>query len=290
MARVSVMGIDFAYGPLAAASIRAAGYRFACRYVSNRPGNPKNLTREEAAALRAAGLDVVVVFEHGATRPLLGSAAGSVDGHRAREQADAAGAPPGSAIYAAIDFDVQPDQLDAVRAYLDGFGAAVAPHPAGVYGGWRAMYAAENLRRVRYRWQAAAWAYGRGTHPDAHLRQHADQVVIDGVPCDVNTALAADYGGWAMADPGGRMATLDKDDLDSIEKTMRRVLNEGAGKGQQNWAGTSAAVLAAVQAAHNDLADLKQLLGATSAGSLPTATVQRALAAASEAFAAALRE
>jgi len=59
---------------------------------------------------------------------------------------------------------------------------------------------------------------------------------------------------------GGRMATLDKDDLDAIANVVRKTLNEGTGHGQQNWAGTSEAVLASVQGNHNDLRDIKGML------------------------------
>jgi hypothetical protein len=59
---------------------------------------------------------------------------------------------------------------------------------------------------------------------------------------------------------GGRMATLDKDDLAAIATVVRTVLNEGTGHGQQSWAGTSKALLSSTQGSHNDLAHVKQAL------------------------------
>jgi GH25 family lysozyme M1 (1,4-beta-N-acetylmuramidase) len=61
---------------------------------------------------------------------------------------------------------------------------------------------------------------------------------------------------------GGRMATLDADDLKAIENIVRKALNEGTGKGQSSWAGTSQATLASVQGTHNEVAALKNALGA----------------------------
>jgi len=38
-----------------------------------------------------------------------------------------------------------------------------------------------------------------------------------------------------------------------LENVVRRVLNEGTGAGQQNWAGTSKAILSTVQDSNNDI-------------------------------------
>jgi GH25 family lysozyme M1 (1,4-beta-N-acetylmuramidase) len=60
---------------------------------------------------------------------------------------------------------------------------------------------------------------------------------------------------------GGRMATLDADDLKAIDTIVRKALNEGCGTGQTSWAATSKATLATTQGNHNELAQIKQLLG-----------------------------
>lgn len=189
---VHTRGVDYALGRPHPKAIRAAGYTFVVRYVST-PGNRKNLDAAEVAALHAAGLDLVVVFERGEARALDGLGAGRLDGVSAKHQADALGAPARAAIYAAVDFDPTPDQLLAVRHYLDGFAQGCSPHPAGVYGGYATIDAA--LGQVPYVWQAGAWSHGR-EHPAADLRQHVGTVVVDGVDCDVDDALASDYGGW----------------------------------------------------------------------------------------------
>lgn len=201
-----MLGVDYSSGPPRAEKIREAGYGFAARYVSN-PGNPKNITRAEATALRRAGVDVVVVFERYAKRPLEGAGAGHADGVTSRSQAEAAGAPPNSAIYAAVDFDVTSSaQLRAVAAYFDGFRTGLGPHPAGGYGEYAVVNALLVGRHVTYGWQTAAWSGGRLLR-SAHLYQRAQTVKIDGVSCDVDVALQAHYGGWATSaihTPGGR--------------------------------------------------------------------------------------
>ncbi|MDQ1712199.1 MAG: lysozyme [Frankiaceae bacterium] len=59
---------------------------------------------------------------------------------------------------------------------------------------------------------------------------------------------------------GGRMATLDNEDLAAIDRIVRRALNEGTGVGQASWASTSKAILGQAQANHNDLATIRRLI------------------------------
>lgn len=54
---------------------------------------------------------------------------------------------------------------------------------------------------------------------------------------------------------------LTDDDLEKVESTVRRVLNEGTGRGQSSWAGTSAATLATAQAGINLLNSIRGALG-----------------------------
>jgi peptidoglycan hydrolase-like protein with peptidoglycan-binding domain len=201
-----VLGVDYSAGPPSPVKLREHGFVFAARYVSS-PGNPKNLTRAEAVGLRRAGVDIVVVFETYAKRPLAGSGAGHADGVAARSQAEAAGAPPNSAIYAACDFDVTSSaQLRTVAGYFDGFRTGLGPHPAGGYGEYDVVNALLVGRHVTYGWQTAAWSRGRLLR-SAHLYQRAQTVKIDGVSCDVDVALQAHFGSWATGAihvPGGR--------------------------------------------------------------------------------------
>lgn len=193
-----MLGIDYSSGVPAPAAVLEAGYGFIARYVSN-VGNPKNLTAAEARAARAAGLDIVVVFESTASRSLGGVGAGHVDGLAARAQAEAAGAPVNSAIYAAVDFDVTSTaQLAAVAAYFDGFRGVLGPHPAGAYGELSVVDALLTGRHVTYGWQTGAWSGGKLSRL-AHLYQRIGGVTVGGVSCDVDVALAPDFGQWGRA-------------------------------------------------------------------------------------------
>lgn len=267
-----VQGLDYAYGRPDPAAVRRAGYVLVARYVGD-AGNPKCLTADEARALRRAGLDVVLVFERDAARPLDGAAAGADDGRAAKLHADLLGAPAGTAIYAAVDFDVSARQMPTVLAYLTSFRRAVAPHPAGVYGGYATLDAVVEHAAADYLWQAGAWSYGR-RHPRAQLRQRIGTVEVAGVRADVNDVIDQHYGGWAAAEKGRTMATLDADDLAAIKAALREVLDEGTGRGQPSWAATSARTLAVVEGNHNMLGEVSGKVDDVVAGDY-TLTVAR---------------
>jgi hypothetical protein len=63
----------------------------------------------------------------------------------------------------------------------------------GVYGDFYVIDRCANNGTARWFWQTGAWSGGQ-VHPRAHIYQRIQQVTIDGVECDVNEALTADYG------------------------------------------------------------------------------------------------
>lgn len=114
----------------------------------------------------------------------------------------------------------------------------------------------------RPRWIAR---YPKGFKPDpAHqpginetLWQFSDREPVPGIgdcDCSVYRGTADQLVTFIR---GGRMATLDKDDLAAIQHIVRTVLNEGTATGQRSWADTSKATLGSIQRNHNELAVLK---------------------------------
>jgi peptidoglycan hydrolase-like protein with peptidoglycan-binding domain len=127
----------------------------------------KSLTVAEVAALHAVGLGVWLIFETTATRALDGGPAGSVDGARSALQAQALGAPPGTAIYTTVDIDPSVAQLAAVSAYFAAYAAALGPYKLGGY----ADGAVLDKTHPQYPWLSGAmgWQGSRqylAAHPD----------------------------------------------------------------------------------------------------------------------------
>jgi hypothetical protein len=192
-------GIDYAWGRPAPATIRADGYAFAARYLSY-DTTGKNLSAGEAHALRAAGIDVVVVWEQNATDALDGYGTGASDAREAERQAAACGMPAGRPIYFAVDFDAQPSQQGAIDSYFDGVASVLGRGRTGVYGGIGVVSRLFDAGKVAYGWQTYAWSGGRWDGR-AQLRQILNGINVGGVDSDRDVAAASDFGQWAWAPP-----------------------------------------------------------------------------------------
>jgi hypothetical protein len=189
---VTVLGIDYAWTKPDPAAIAAAGYTFACRYLSR--DATKNLTPAEAQSLAAHGIWVVSNWEYGAQDMLRGYAGGVADAQLALEQAAAAGMPSGRPIYFSADWDVTPAQEAAVLAYLAGADSVLGWSQAGEYGGYYPLKTALDAGATQWAWQTLAWSGGQWDGR-ATIRQ-TGSATIGGVQVDVNQAMAADYGQW----------------------------------------------------------------------------------------------
>lgn len=120
-----------------AAELRSAhGIDFAMRYYSRTPS--KNLGRNEAAALSAAGLQIGVVWETaGIQDSFFNAAQGQKDGQGALDLAAQIGQPAGSAIYFAVDYNASQVELNGpVSDYFRAVNALLIPagYQIGAYG------------------------------------------------------------------------------------------------------------------------------------------------------------
>lgn len=162
------------------------------RYVS--PAAGKNLSKDEYAALKAAGFAVGLVWEGGANGALGGQAQGTQDGQRANAQADALGYPKNAAIYFAVDFEATASQIPTVLSYLRAVDAA-SPRRIGVYGSYAVIEAAAKAGVGDYYWQTSAWSHGRVSAP-RNLYQY-----LYNADTDVSDVVTADWGQGAATPP-----------------------------------------------------------------------------------------
>jgi Domain of unknown function (DUF1906) len=188
------LGIDYSWARPRPSAIVAAGYSFVCRYVSwNTTG--KNLTRSEADALRAAGLDIVTNWEYSADDALSGYSAGVENATEAHRQAVACGMPSTRPIYFSVDFDASSAQQATINAYFDGIASVIGRARTGAYGGYGVINRLFNASKITWGWQTYAWS-GGSWDSRAQLRQVQNGITVDGADCDRNEALAADFGQW----------------------------------------------------------------------------------------------
>jgi hypothetical protein len=181
--------VDYAWSHPGGAALQAAGVQGAARYLGH--DSSKDITRAEADDNAAHGVWSACVFEDSAQRPLAGHAAGVADAQLAYAQAVAAGMPDSRPIYFAVDTDTD---WASVEPYAAGWASVLGPARSGVYGGLRVIQGGSASGLVSWYWQTDAWS-GGVWDVHAHLRQEGS-ITINGVDCDRNTAMTADYGQW----------------------------------------------------------------------------------------------
>ena len=188
-------GLDFAAGRPGAAAIKAAGFDFVVRYLSdggsNLPG--KLLLPEEFRDYLDHDVAVVSMWETTADRMLTGVDGGQFDAMEAIHYLATViqMPPPIRCIYFAADWDATPEQQAQIDAYLIGAASVIHSSAVGVYGGFWPLYRAG----VESSWyeQSVAWS-GNNRLTGEHLFQDGTTVIVNGVECDVVQALQPDFG------------------------------------------------------------------------------------------------
>lgn len=140
-----------------AARLAENGISFVARYIGPESWG-KTITPSEVAALRGAGLAVMLCYESSAERVKGGARAGAEDAARARQCAQALGVPAGTVIFFAADYDVPAADLDAVEAYLRAATFSIEQYGVGLYGPERAVAAMNERGACFYFWQCVAWS------------------------------------------------------------------------------------------------------------------------------------
>lgn len=273
---MTITGVDYSAGRPGGAALAAAGMRFAARYLSHNPS--KNLTPSEARDLAAHGVSCVVVWETTAQRAGAGRAAGIADAKEAAAQAQACGMPPSRPLYFAVDYDAAPDK---VAAYFGGVVSVLGLARTGVYGGYKVVSYLLDHHLATWAWQTVAWSGGKWD-ARAHIRQYASTVRINGVVCDKDTAMTADYGQWMP----GKTPSVQEDNVQLTDKytvpagawsDKAQTASVGAwlayGNLKAEWAARHAqAAEAGVKALTAQVAALSAAVGALAKGGGLTAT------------------
>jgi len=190
-------GVDYAWARPTPASLTADGYGFVARYLSH-DTTGKNLSATEADALIAAGLDVVVVWEAGASDALSGFNLGVSDATAAASQALACGQPATRPIYFAIDFEATASQQAVIDQYYEGVASVIGLSRTGAYAGYGAMNGLFNDGKITWGWQTYAWSSGQWDSR-AQLRQIENDIGPGGA-WDKDQSMVDDFGQWG---PGG---------------------------------------------------------------------------------------
>lgn len=249
-----------------------APYAGTVRYVGT-PGRGKNLTAAEWTTRSVMRTPTAFVHETTGGWMSGGAAAGVAAGHAILADLADLGIVELPGVYAACDFDARPDDLPAIDACLAGMTSVLGPGQVSVYGSFRVVEHCVG-RTARLGWQTRAWSGGQ-VSDKACLLQQIGYVDVDGVQCDRNTVLAADWGQWPMEDDvtyaEARQALLD----------VLKLPPEGLAvpPGQLNNGQLAVLVVGAGQAAANrdsaTAAKLRDLAAAVDAQAFADAVVAR---------------
>ncbi|MCU1641892.1 MAG: hypothetical protein JWN03_2167 [Nocardia sp.] len=222
-------GLDYAAGRPPASAIRAAGFDFVIRYLSD--GGPtlpgKLLMPAEADDLRANQVSIVANWETTAARMLDGFGAGVTDARAGLAVVLRCGGRPDRPIYFSADFDASPSQQAAINAYLQGAATVLGPANVGIYGGYWPVSRALDAGAAAWAWQTVAWS-GSNREPRAQLLQTGAQVTVADVQCDVNETDHMDFGQWDF-EPEEQDLTPEQDQI------LRDIQTQLRGPGLTGW-------------------------------------------------------
>lgn len=185
-------GVDYSWYRPSPSSLVSSGYKFVVRYASY-DTTGKNLSKSEADALIAAGLNVVSNWENNADDALSGYDLGVSDAKSAEQMFAADGAPSTRPIYFSVDFDATPGDQTAINAYFDGVASVIGLDRTGAYGGYYVIQRLFDAGKIKWGWQTYAWSGGQW---DARAQLRQTQNGIAGGQMDEDQSEADDFGQW----------------------------------------------------------------------------------------------
>jgi hypothetical protein len=183
--------------------IQEAGYSFVCRYYGY-VTEQGNLTLEEATTLSQSGLQIVAIWEDGQPTDVsyFSYAKGVEDGKRALNYAQVIGQPEGSAIYFAVDYDVDPaNDSEAIKDYFDGVKVGLtSAYRVGVYGSGYTCSFLLDKGTVDYTWLAQSIGWHDYNQFEASVKwnlKQDDSTIFVGLDIDPNNSQG-DFGGFTI--------------------------------------------------------------------------------------------
>jgi hypothetical protein len=153
----------------------------------------KRLTAVEAKAIIGAGLGLLTIYESDANRALKGAAGGVADVITALQEARIVAQPAGSAIYFAVDFDVQKKDLPTIGEYFLAAKKSILPYTIGGYGSYDLCEYLYSIG-ITNLWQTYAWSHGK-VSAHTNVLQHLNGANVCGISCDLNDSFGGE-GFW----------------------------------------------------------------------------------------------
>lgn len=218
-------GLDEDWSKVDPVQAYADGFRFIFGYVSQ-DTTGKNLTASDVLRIHAANMAIGLVYEFNPQSALGGYQQGITDAGIAIAHAQSIGAPSDTALYAAVDWNVQPGQMSTCLAYAVGFlvTCASAGFRSGVYGGYPLCYYLNQHNYGGFLWQTYAWSNGAWLNA-AVVRQTLNGIHEAGATVDLDESEYIDFGQWEA-----EMATTILLSIEMQDNTVRSGPTDGLGR------------------------------------------------------------
>lgn len=160
----------------------------------------KKITPAEAQLISERGFKIVAVYEDlPTTADYFSADRGKADAEGAMQQASLIGQPKGSAIYFAVDYNAQPEDISGpIKDYFEAIAATLGDaYPAGIYGPGSACDAMLKCGYVKYAWLSQSTGFdGYNTFTGWCINQ-GPETSVSGLNSDVDIARG-DYGGFKV--------------------------------------------------------------------------------------------
>jgi LysM repeat protein len=156
----------------------------------------KGLTSGEVIAIKSSGLNLISIFESGATQnSYFTNSQGVSDANQAYQLAKSLGQPEGTAIYFTVDFDAQVKDFAAILNYFQGLRNTLTSYKIGVYGKFEVIQLLQSKGLADYFWQTYAWSSGQHAK-GLNLFQYKNDINQYGLNLDLDQIENDDCGGW----------------------------------------------------------------------------------------------
>jgi hypothetical protein len=189
-------GVDWSMhepGTPGSRALNALGKHFACIYLPTSNADERTNTQAELNELIAGHIEIVAILETNEDQLRTGLAGGKLHAQMAQHWLDAYGLPATQPVYFTGDDDYQPNEQTTVNDYLDGASSVIGRTRVGLYGGINLLTRCYDDGTASWFWQTTAWSYGEW-FPHCHLQQYGYGAFINGVECDLDRAMVANYG------------------------------------------------------------------------------------------------
>lgn len=194
-------GFDASYNKPTGAQAAAAGRKACVLYITDPGSGNKGITQSVFNDYNSHGVAIAFVWEEGASAVLNGHSQGVSDAQRAQANLTALDGPSNQRpLYFAIDFDIQPSDYAAAKAYFQGVNSVIGENRTGAYGHYDILSYLTQQKVISKRWQTYAWS-GGSIYSPLDIYQYSNNNTLGSGTVDYDRMYSDNWGQKAVDSP-----------------------------------------------------------------------------------------